>query len=116
MDAKNSKIFSEAKWNQKSFSASLLGLQLTSHELILFLNVFEKLYFLQISEQETGPVSIQTLTISGLDYGKSFLTNFFDPRATSLLLDHSFLELPRKSFQNANLIMPFLGLKVFNCI
>lgn len=76
---KNSKIFFEAEWNQKSFGASLLALQFTSYELISFLNVFEKLYLIHISEQQTSPVSLRTLSISHLDYSKSFLTNFPDP-------------------------------------
>lgn len=50
INAKNSELFSEAEWNQKSFGASLLALQFTNYELIFFLNVFEKLYFFHISE------------------------------------------------------------------
>lgn len=68
---------------QKSLGASLLVLHLTSCELIPSLHVFEHLCFLHISEQKTGPVSVQTLPLSHLGYRKGFLTNFHAARAAS---------------------------------
>lgn len=50
LPAKDSKLFSEAEWNQKCFGASLLVLLFTSYKPILSLNVFERLYFLHILE------------------------------------------------------------------